>query len=76
MSMPDPSQGERSAPASPIRLEAGEGKCPVCESPLRGRPYSAHFSKEGTWCNHKGWVLRTGATMDDPPILGSVEVPR
>lgn len=72
--LPDRSEGALDAPASPIRPKVGE--CPVCCSPLRGKPFTAHFSKEGTWCNHKGWVLQTGATMDDPPILGSVEAPR
>lgn len=41
--------------------------CPVCKQECEG--FSVSFSKEGTWCNHEGWVLQTGATKDDPPIL-------
>lgn len=47
--------------------------CPVCKQKCEGR-IDMHFSKEGTWCNHAGWVVRTGATRDDPPILGSVDI--
>lgn len=43
--------------------------CPVCGEECEH--YSVSFSKEGTWCNHKGWVLKTGLSRDDPPILGS-----
>lgn len=42
--------------------------CPACEEPCDR--YEVSFSKEGTWCNHKGWVLKTGLTRDDPLILG------
>jgi hypothetical protein len=41
--------------------------CPVCKTECEF--YQTSFSKEGTWCNHEGWVIRTGASIDDPPIL-------
>ena len=48
-------------------------ECPVC---LRkcdpGETIETSFSNEGTWCNHAGWVLRTGATRDDPPTGGGI----
>lgn len=47
-------------------------KCPVCKQECDH--YEVSFSKDGTWCNHKGWVLKTGLTRDDPPILGSVDI--
>lgn len=51
-------------------------ECPVCKKVLEpGDTVTAHFSKEGTWCNHAGWVLKTGLTADDPPILGGVPLP-
>lgn len=50
--------------------------CPVCQTEVQpGERIETSFSKEGTWCNHAGWVLRTGATRDDPPILGGVPLP-
>lgn len=51
--------------------------CPVCRTEVRpGERIETSFSKEGTWCNHAGWVLRTGASIDDPPILGGVPLER
>jgi hypothetical protein len=44
-------------------------ECAVCKTEQSG-PIEMHFSKEGTWCNHAGWVIRTGLTRDDPPIFG------
>ena len=41
--------------------------CPACKQECDG--FNVSFSKEGTWCNHAGWVLRTGLTRGDPPIL-------
>ena len=44
--------------------------CPVCKQECCS--FSTSFSREGTWCTHAGWVLRTGIGRDDPPILEGI----